>query len=102
MCGANVKGPERKYPVVALYRYAKTDVPVTQITQGWVFTHAIHSINPSGGVVALDSPRENYADASYMVLSPDGKRGFVAVAGEDIVLVVDVSKLQRILEKQKK
>jgi YVTN family beta-propeller protein len=101
MCGAEITGPKPSYPAFSLDRYAKTNIPVTQITQGWVFTHAIRSLNHKHQVVALDSPQENYADASDMVLSPDGKRGFVAVAGADLVLVLDVAKLQRVLQKQK-
>jgi hypothetical protein len=42
---------------------------------------------------AVDEPQHSFADASDVILTPDDKYGFLAVAGSDQVPAVDIRKL---------
>jgi cytochrome c peroxidase len=81
-------------------RYAKTNVPTTQVSQAWVFHHAI-SVD-STRIAALDEPNHGCADASDLIITPDGKLAFVASAGSDTILAIDVARLVVVVAKQAK
>jgi YVTN family beta-propeller protein len=83
-------------------RYAKSNLPATQVTQGWVFSTLV-SLEPRGyggysgrseTRAALDVPNQGYADVSDVVVPWDERRAFVACAGSDLVLVLDLPKLE--------
>jgi YVTN family beta-propeller protein len=104
---------KKKGQITALliYRYANTEIPTTQITQGWIFNAAVTFFEgldymfPHGDhsdPVALNEPQQGLADPSDAVLSPDGKRAFVAFAGSDKALVIDVYKLKKYLSKKRR
>jgi cytochrome c peroxidase len=88
---------------LVVYRYAKTQIPTTQVAQGWVFTHLVTEYSPPFSYAALtygirgktlDEPNRSFADASDVAITPDGRHGFIAFAGSDLVLVIDVSRLR--------
>jgi YVTN family beta-propeller protein len=71
----------------------RSEVPATQVAQGWVFTNALGVRAPYTFVakaVPLDEPQRGYADPSDVAY---GRHVFVACAGADAVVVVDPAKL---------
>lgn len=84
----------------------RNHLPATQIAQGWVFTNALSKFTELGLVSAelalkapqrilLDETNRGYADPSDVVITPDGRRVFVACAGADGVTVIDARQLAR-------
>jgi YVTN family beta-propeller protein len=87
--------------VLVAHQRPRTNIPTTQVTQGWVFTNALSSFSPWGidtpaGQAApfkvLDDAQRSNADPSDVVLSADGRLTFVACAGADCVLAVRTDK----------
>jgi cytochrome c peroxidase len=80
-----------------VHQKPRTNVPATQISQGWVFTNAVSTFSPwgvdtppGGGNRArvLDEPHRGYADPSDVVLLPNERHAFIACAGADTVLAL--------------
>jgi YVTN family beta-propeller protein len=92
-----------------VYRYAKTNLSTTQVSQGWIFTTGITFHKPAFKykkpenitIAAVDEPQQAFADASDMVITPDEKHAFLAFAGSDKVLAINVGKLLSPLTKKK-
>jgi cytochrome c len=97
--------------VFIAHQRPKSHIPATQIAQGWVFTNVLTLApcpdlaergHPLSQTLPLDSPNQLYADPSDVVVTPDGRLAFVACAGADTVLVVDVGRFRRYLGKNAK
>lgn len=80
-----------------VHQKPRTNVPATQIAQGWVFTNAVSTFSPwgvdtppGGGNRArvLDEPNRGFTDPSDVVLLPSERYAFVACAGADTVLAL--------------
>jgi YVTN family beta-propeller protein len=93
--GLAVKEGNKPYVLLAHQR-PRTNVPTTQISQGWVFTNAVNAIAPGvadarppgSRAKVLDDPARGYADPSDVALLPDQRYAFVSSAGADAVLVL--------------
>jgi YVTN family beta-propeller protein len=88
---------------LVIHRYAKTRLPATQVLQGWVFTTLVSNTGGYGlgrpRSAALDEPNQSYADVSDVLIADDERRGFVSCAGSNLVLILDIPKLNRFLQK---
>jgi hypothetical protein len=81
----------------------RTNVPATQVAQGWVFTNAVATLDPQGLSLhggapeprVLDDPARSYADPEDVALPPGRDLAFVACGGADAVLAVRTDKLPR-------
>jgi YVTN family beta-propeller protein len=85
--------------LLVAHQRPKSNVPATQVVQGWVFTNAISLVEfrPRSTLVrtaVLDEPNRGVADPSDVVVAPDGKHVFIAAAGADTVLVMDLEKFE--------
>jgi YVTN family beta-propeller protein len=95
--------------VVLVHQRPKINIPTTQVAQGWVFTNAISILSRlhagqdkfSIEAAVLDEPNQGYADPSDVVITQDGQRAFIACAGADTVLTVDLKRLMNYLEGKK-
>lgn len=102
---SNLRGvavePNGKFALVA-HLVPKSDLPATQIEQGWVFTNAISYVplDESQAVVTLplDQRTHGYANPEGVAISPDGKRAYVAHAGADMVSVIDLPALVEVAD----
>src|SRR5262249_2044182 len=77
--------------VLVVHQKPRTNLPATQVAQGWVFTNGVSTLSPWGGSAlasVLDDPGRAYADPEDVVLRPDQRRAFVACAGADTVLAL--------------
>jgi YVTN family beta-propeller protein len=82
--------------ILLAHQRPRTDIPTTQVVQGWVFTNAVtwfalrgRELAPGGpSAKVLDDPARAYADPADVVLSPDNRLAFVACAGADAVLAL--------------
>jgi YVTN family beta-propeller protein len=76
---------------LVIHQRPRTQIPTTQVSQGWVFTNAVSTLesNSSGLGEAgnvLDDPVRGHADPSDVVLSADRRYTFIACGGADTVL----------------
>ncbi len=119
--GANVRGVwfDVMGELIA-HQLPKSGIPATQVAQGWVFTNALSLVlgqRPRRGgfpaidglwgnpqllldtreTIPLDEPNRGYADPADVVVSPNDRFWFVACAGADTVLVIDVKSLRTYL-----
>ncbi len=91
----------KSHHILAVHQIPKTNLPTTQVAQGWVFVNALvfadRSKNREMGHAALqaslDHPGQAFADPAAVLETPDGTRAFVASAGVDSVLAIDMNKL---------
>jgi DNA-binding beta-propeller fold protein YncE len=98
----NARGLVRLSPsyVVLAHQKPRTQIPTTQVAQGWVFTNTISILSPwidtptakSAAAKPLDDPYRSNADPSDVALSADLRYAFVACAGADTVLAVCIDK----------
>ena len=102
---SNLRGaclsPDRR-TVYLVHQSPRSQLPATQVEQGWVFTNALTSVSiangarysgKQAGTVILDEPNRAFANPSDVVASPDGKRLYIACAGADCVAVVDAKRI---------
>jgi YVTN family beta-propeller protein len=96
--------------LLVAHQIPKTNVPATQVAQGWVFVNAVtryrlQRVNegawllPQRQTAVLDQPSRAFADPSDVVLDPRGRLAFVACAGADKVLVIDLRRLHAIVDR---
>jgi DNA-binding beta-propeller fold protein YncE len=92
---AGQMGPASSFFVA--HQRPKTNVPTTQIAQGWVFTNVFTTFFPWRAYLAesqrsagtlLDTAQHGQADPSDLIVTPDNRYVFVACAGSDTVLVM--------------
>lgn len=94
---SNLRGlavdPEGRY-LLATHLLPKSELPATQIAQGWVFTNAISYVplNENEPIVTLplDLRTQGFANPEGVAIAPDGKRAYVTHAGADVVTVIDL------------
>ena len=93
--------PDGKFVFVAL-EIPKNLIPETQIYQGWMLTYALAILEaePRGRVafLLLDEMNLYYADPFEIVFTPDGRYAYVSSSGVDFVSVVDMEKVEELLE----
>ncbi len=97
--------PDKTFVVLNAEKLPKTDIPSTQVAQGWVFSNALTLVEPRSPekrpvrfdfrTALLDEPNRAYADPSDVLISPDGKQAFVSCGGADTVLAIDLLKLRK-------
>jgi YVTN family beta-propeller protein len=79
----------------------KNLVPSIQVEQGWMMTYGIGIIEQkeNGRVVQLllDEPNAYYSDPFDIVISPDGKKGFVSHSGVNCISVVDIDSIRTLI-----
>jgi YVTN family beta-propeller protein len=106
---SNLRGlcitPNADWQSLVVHQRPRSQVPASQVAQGWVFTNVLTAIFVGGHcaaplTVTLDEATRGYADPSDVVVTSDGNRVFVACAGADTVLALDFPRLQRYLEKR--
>ena len=91
--------PGGDFALVTLIR-TKNLVPMTRVLQGWVITNGIGILSRDGRVdqLLLDEPDNSFADPTDVVITPDGRFAFVSGGGVDEVAVVDLERMQAVLE----
>ena len=93
--------PDGEFVFVAL-EVPKNLIPETQIYQGWMLTYALAILEakPRGRVafLLLDEMNLYYADPFGIVFTPDGRYAYVSSSGVDFVSVVDMEKVEELLE----
>ena len=79
----------------------KNLVPSVQIEQGWMMNHGIgiFATNKNGKLTQflLDEPNAFYADPFDIIISDDGKLGFVSHSGANTVSVIDLVKIRELI-----
>jgi YVTN family beta-propeller protein len=87
--------------LLVVHQRPKANIPTTQVAQGWVFTNAVSLLRwpldketPAPQAAILDEPNRGFADPSDVVVTPDGRRAFIACAGADAVLALDLKRLK--------
>jgi YVTN family beta-propeller protein len=82
--------------------FPKNLVPSVQIEQGWMMNHGIGVISMSGDgkftKFLLDEPNAFYADPFDIIISKDGKRGFVSHSGADVISVIDIDIIRQLID----
>lgn len=84
-------------------------IPLIQIQQGWYLTHGMAIVRPDGSgnpgkqesqvmEVSLDDIDQSYADGFGAASTPDGRWALVTASGADIVSIIDIRKLNRLME----
>jgi YVTN family beta-propeller protein len=94
---SNLRGiavdPQGKF-ALAVHLAPKSNLPATQIEQGWVFTNAISLVpfDSAQPVVTLplDLRTRGFANPEGVAITPDGTRAYVSHAGADVVSVIDL------------
>lgn len=94
---SNLRGialdPRGKF-ALAVHLVPKSNLPATQIEQGWVFTNAISHVpfDRAERVVTLplDLRTRGFANPEGVAIAADGKRAYVSHAGADLVSVIDL------------
>jgi hypothetical protein len=80
----------------------KNLVPSVQIEQGWMVNHGIGVISTKGdGKITqflLDEPNAFYADPFDIIVSHDGKRGYVSHSGVDVISVIDIDRIRHLID----
>ncbi|MFQ6132766.1 MAG: beta-propeller fold lactonase family protein [Armatimonadota bacterium] len=93
--------PEGDLALVTLVR-PKNLLPATQVDHGWMMTTGlgITEVEPGGRVVQvlLDDVARYYPEPYEIVITPDGRYGFVSASGADSVHVIDMQRLRALLE----
>lgn len=68
-------------------------LPITQVARGWVVSGVLCSVDAETGDLALlplGTVNRPFADPAGIAVTPDGARAWVAAAGNDVVVAVDV------------
>lgn len=93
--------PEGDLALVTLIR-PKNNIPTLQVDRGWMMTEGIGVIEqvPDGRTVQLllDEPNSYYADPFDIVITPDGKKGFVSNSGVNCISVISMDSIRSILK----
>jgi YVTN family beta-propeller protein len=80
------------YNIETVLALPRNHLPTTQTAQGWIFLNAIGRTANYGGLlpIPLDEPQRGYADPTDYAFAEKPALLFVASAGADRVLVVDL------------
>jgi len=92
--------PDGEWAMTPLIR-PKNNIPSVQVERGWMMSHGIGIIEqkPGGRIIQLllDEPNAYYSDPFDIVITPDGKRGFVSHSGVDMISVIDMEALRMLV-----
>jgi YVTN family beta-propeller protein len=92
--------PSGDLAIVTLIR-PKNNIPTLQVDRGWMMTEGIGVIEqaPDGRTIQLllDEPNAYYADPFDIVITPDGKKGFVSNSGVNCISVFSIDSIRSIL-----
>jgi YVTN family beta-propeller protein len=92
--------PSGDLAMVTLIR-PKNNIPTLQVDRGWMMTEGIGVIEqvPDGRTVQLllDEPNAYYADPFDIVITPDGKKGFVSNSGVNCISVISIDSVRAIV-----
>lgn len=90
--------PDGQFALVTLIR-TKNLLPITRVMQGWMITNGIGILWKDGRVdqLLLDETDRYFADPTDIVITPDGKYGYVTGGGIDAVAVIDIEKMKAIV-----
>lgn len=87
--------------IVAISR-PKNLVPMVQVARGWVVTNGFAVLQPEKDAppvqLLVDLPNRGYSDPHAVVVTPDDRKFYLAAAGADMVLAVDLDEVRRICE----
>ncbi len=87
---------------IAAISRPKNLIPEVQVARGWVVTNgfAVFRLDKDSPPVQLlvDLPNRSFADPHAVVLTPDDKKFYMAAAGSDMVLAVDLDEVLRVCE----
>lgn len=91
--------PSGEY-AISTVRRTKNLVPMTRLLQGWTLTNGLVIIWRDGRVdqVLLDEPNLCFPDPTSVAITPDGQFALVTSSGTDRVAVVDLPKLETMLQ----
>jgi YVTN family beta-propeller protein len=93
--------PSGDLAMVTLIR-PKNNIPTLQVDRGWMMTEGIGVIEqvPDGRTVQLllDEPNAYYADPFDIVITPDGKKGFISNSGVNCVSVISIDSVRAIIQ----
>lgn len=91
-----------------VHQKPRTNIPTTQIAQGWVFTNVSSEISPfiigqdlsnPETSLLLDSPQRGYSDPSDVKFAWNLGNVFIASAGADCILEVSLENLRQLAER---
>ncbi len=90
--------PDGEFALVTLVR-TKNLVPMTRVIQGWVMNNGIGILWKDGRVdqLLLDEVNSFFSDPTDVVITHDGRYGFISGGGIDAVAMLDLSKMKRLL-----
>ena len=93
--------PSGDLAMVTLIR-PKNNIPTLQVDRGWMMTEGIGVIEqaPDGRTIQLllDEPNAYYADPFDIVITPDGKKGFISNSGVDCISVISIDSVRSIMK----
>ncbi|MBN1142786.1 MAG: beta-propeller fold lactonase family protein [Bacteroidales bacterium] len=79
----------------------KNNVPTVQVDRGWMMTNgfAVVEQKPNGRTIQLlvDEYNEYFADPFDMVITPDGKKGFISHSGVNAITVLDIEAIRKLI-----
>jgi YVTN family beta-propeller protein len=97
--------PDGEYALTTMV-LPKNLVPSVQIEQGWMMNHGIGVFstreNRKLTQFLLDEPNAFYPDPFDIIVSKDGKYGFVSHSGSNTISVIDLEKLVELIQKGSK
>ncbi len=93
--------PSGDLAMVTLIR-PKNNIPTLQVDRGWMMTEGIGVIEQvaDGRTVQLllDEPNSYYADPFDIVITPDGKKGFISNSGVNCISVISIDTVRSIVK----
>jgi YVTN family beta-propeller protein len=93
--------PSGDLAMVTLIR-PKNNIPTLQVDRGWMMTEGIGVIEqaPDGRTIQLllDEPNAYYADPFDIVITPDGKKGFISNSGVNCISVISIDSVRAIIK----
>lgn len=93
--------PDGTLAIVALTR-PKNLVPMVEVARGWVITNGFAALPLSGDgsptQLLVDLPNRGFADVGAVTFALDGKKVYLASAGGDTVIAIEIEKLRGVIE----
>lgn len=92
--------PDGEFALVSLIR-TKNLIPITRVMQGWMITNGFGILWKDGRIdqLLLDQMDDYFPDPTDVVITPDGKYGYVTGGGIGKVAVIDLEKVKGVLKK---
>ena len=85
----------------AAHVIGRTNVPTTQLEQGWINTDALTIVDLAAreiyATLLLDRPSEGAADPWGVAIAPDGKALYVTISGVHQIARIDLANLHKML-----